>query len=431
MNLIKKIINKKLKKRKKKFILLLFFIIFFILYKKKFYNIKKNNKNFLIKFSIQNFNTNFLYFSIIKDETDHLTSSSVSSSSSPSSSSLSSSLYSSSNSLSSSSTSLSSSPLYSSSSSLPISSKCFISSNYKTFSCTPLLIIIGAMKCGTGELMKLLQLSPSFSLGKDIINNKNELHFFTKLIKEERKRKIEKEKELKKQEGEREERELKREEMKEVKENDEENFKILKKYSENFTNYSISLISSSLSSSSTLSSSSFSSSSLSSSLSSSSSTSSSLSSLYLPIFYEKSPDYIRNKEILYKISKLLPSIRLILLLRDPLKRLFSEISHHCRHKRYIKKYLLNNNFIIKRINNIDEDLNNDEEVKKEKEDNDIYLSKGCLPSDIYQYFSSPSTSSSSSSFSSSSSSNYSIDYIKNLPEVKNSLYSSQLDTLFT
>jgi hypothetical protein len=50
--------------------------------------------------------------------------------------------------------------------------------------------------------------------------------------------------------------------------------------------------------------------------------------------FEKSPDYIRDKHALLRISSALPSMRMILLLRNPAMRAMSEFSHHCRHGRY-------------------------------------------------------------------------------------------------
>jgi hypothetical protein len=50
--------------------------------------------------------------------------------------------------------------------------------------------------------------------------------------------------------------------------------------------------------------------------------------------FEKSPDYIRDKHALLRISSALPSMRMILLLRNPALRAMSEFSHHCRHGRY-------------------------------------------------------------------------------------------------
>jgi hypothetical protein len=45
------------------------------------------------------------------------------------------------------------------------------------FKCLPTFIIVGAMKSGTGELLKLLNFHPNLTSGKGL-NNKNEIHFF-------------------------------------------------------------------------------------------------------------------------------------------------------------------------------------------------------------------------------------------------------------
>jgi hypothetical protein len=50
--------------------------------------------------------------------------------------------------------------------------------------------------------------------------------------------------------------------------------------------------------------------------------------------FEKSPDYIPDVSSLRTIKASLPSARLIVLLREPVKRLVSEFIHHCRHGRY-------------------------------------------------------------------------------------------------
>jgi hypothetical protein len=47
--------------------------------------------------------------------------------------------------------------------------------------CAPNFIIIGAMKCGTGELMKLLNIHPQLVSGKGL-QGENEMHFFTDVV---------------------------------------------------------------------------------------------------------------------------------------------------------------------------------------------------------------------------------------------------------
>lgn len=83
--------------------------------------------------------------------------------------------------------------------------------------------------------------------------------------------------------------------------------------------------------------------------------------------FEKSPDYIRNSAILSLISEVLPSIKLILQLRNPAIRALSEFQHHCRKKRFIKLLsdvsvnnrtyfkgnVLKNSFQLKDFHNLD------------------------------------------------------------------------------
>ncbi len=83
--------------------------------------------------------------------------------------------------------------------------------------------------------------------------------------------------------------------------------------------------------------------------------------------FEKSPDYIRNSAILSLISEVLPSIKLLLQLRNPAIRALSEFQHHCRKKRFIKLLsdvsvnnrtyfkgnVLKNSFQLKDFHNLD------------------------------------------------------------------------------
>jgi hypothetical protein len=52
--------------------------------------------------------------------------------------------------------------------------------------------------------------------------------------------------------------------------------------------------------------------------------------------FEKSPDYIRDHTALRNIHALLPSVKIVLLLRNPSLRALSEFNHHCRHGRYAR-----------------------------------------------------------------------------------------------
>ena len=67
---------------------------------------------------------------------------------------------------------------------------------------------------------------------------------------------------------------------------------------------------------------------------------------YFPIFstyeastvytFDKSPDYMRSPTAMERIHHIMPSVKLILILRNPSIRAVSEFNHHCRHKRYLK-----------------------------------------------------------------------------------------------
>lgn len=52
--------------------------------------------------------------------------------------------------------------------------------------------------------------------------------------------------------------------------------------------------------------------------------------------FEKSPDYLRNTKALGMLQNYLPSLRVVVILRNPIYRALSEFSHHCRHRRYIR-----------------------------------------------------------------------------------------------
>jgi hypothetical protein len=63
------------------------------------------------------------------------------------------------------------------------------------------------------------------------------------------------------------------------------------------------------------------------------STETEVSSLYT---FEKSPDYMRNKQVLELIYSLFPKMKIIVQVRNPSKRAISEFFHNCRKKRFIK-----------------------------------------------------------------------------------------------
>ena len=51
-------------------------------------------------------------------------------------------------------------------------------------------------------------------------------------------------------------------------------------------------------------------------------------------YFDKSPDYMRSKLKLYEISLLLPNIKLIIILKNPIFRAISGFNHNCLHKYY-------------------------------------------------------------------------------------------------
>jgi hypothetical protein len=142
--------------------------------------------------------------------------------------------------------------------------------------CLPSFIIAGAMKCGTGELMKWLQLHPKLALGTGA-GDKREVHFFTSTAHSSQ------------------------DENKKT--TSEGNCSIspskLLEYAQYFPAF----------------------------------TAQQAREVYT---FEKSPDYIREATALRNIHALLPSVKIVLLLRNPSLRALSEFNHHCRHERYGK-----------------------------------------------------------------------------------------------
>lgn len=51
--------------------------------------------------------------------------------------------------------------------------------------------------------------------------------------------------------------------------------------------------------------------------------------------FDKSPDYMRSKSSISRLHAMLPSAKLIVLLRNPATRALSEFNHNCRHGRYL------------------------------------------------------------------------------------------------
>ena len=56
----------------------------------------------------------------------------------------------------------------------------------------------------------------------------------------------------------------------------------------------------------------------------------------LKLTFDKSPDYMRSKTAIASLHEMLPSVKLIIILRDPLERTLSEFNHNCRHNRYFR-----------------------------------------------------------------------------------------------
>lgn len=52
--------------------------------------------------------------------------------------------------------------------------------------------------------------------------------------------------------------------------------------------------------------------------------------------FEKSPDYIRSEEKIKQMKTLLPNLKLLIILRNPVTRAISGFDHNCRHGRYVR-----------------------------------------------------------------------------------------------
>jgi len=52
--------------------------------------------------------------------------------------------------------------------------------------------------------------------------------------------------------------------------------------------------------------------------------------------FEKSPDYMRSEEKIKQMKNLLPNLRLLIILRNPVTRAISAFDHNCRHNRYVR-----------------------------------------------------------------------------------------------
>ena len=54
------------------------------------------------------------------------------------------------------------------------------------------------------------------------------------------------------------------------------------------------------------------------------------------ITFDKTPSYIRNATAMRRIHDMFPDMKLVVLLRDPIHRAHSGFLHHCRHRRYVE-----------------------------------------------------------------------------------------------
>lgn len=54
----------------------------------------------------------------------------------------------------------------------------------------------------------------------------------------------------------------------------------------------------------------------------------------VPQTFDKSPDYMRSPAAMTQIREMLPSVKLLVLLREPVRRTISAFNHNCKHKRY-------------------------------------------------------------------------------------------------
>ena len=54
----------------------------------------------------------------------------------------------------------------------------------------------------------------------------------------------------------------------------------------------------------------------------------------VPLTFDKSPDYMRSSAALEQIHHMLPSAKILALLREPVRRTISAFNHNCKHQRY-------------------------------------------------------------------------------------------------
>jgi hypothetical protein len=183
-----------------------------------------------------------------------------------------------------------------------------IDTTHYTTRCLPSFIIAGAMKCGTGELMKWLQLHPSLRVGSN--DDKRELHYFTSISNGGGSGSSG-------DNG--------------VYHNHTHARRLLQ--AKTITNTAANTHSTNNTHPSHA----------------HSTTKPSKLAEYAQFFptfgpteleglltFEKSPDYIRDPTALKLIRSYMLNMKIIVLLRNPVMRALSEFSHHCRHGRYVK-----------------------------------------------------------------------------------------------
>lgn len=165
--------------------------------------------------------------------------------------------------------------------------------SHKQAHCLPTFIIIGAMKCGTGQLMHRLSLHPRLHIGSGKEKaQQRELHYFTRHIAA----------------------------VSPIGHYDLHQSRVLR-YLEYFPTFPVHTLRRPHSQ---------------------------------PLLFEKSPDYIRSRSAISAIHSLLPGIKLVAILRDPVRRALSEVNHHCRHRRYIK---ITNNDVLGKQYELDSIIN--------------------------------------------------------------------------
>lgn len=164
---------------------------------------------------------------------------------------------------------------------IPAQSYFFLGFQQRKVRCLPSFIIAGAMKSATGELMKWLDLHPFLKMGNGD-DGKNEVHFFSRSIAHTI-----------------DEQSLQMNRGGQSASSHVNRMEVARRYVEYFPLLN----------------------------------ENEAASIYT---FEKSPDYMRDAHAMERIHHILPSVKLILILRNPSIRAVSEFNHHCRHHRFIK-----------------------------------------------------------------------------------------------